>query len=124
MRDFVENESGGQLPLSGKLPDMKSDTMNYIALQNIYREKALSDLEAVKKRVKGLVEGTDMVIPDETIEIFCKNAANIRVIQYHPLTENHVQAEKIGKQVNECSIILCNFKNNPLKKYSFHSKLD
>jgi amyloid beta precursor protein binding protein 1 len=75
---------------------MKSDTLNYIALQNIYREKALSDLEAVKKRVNGILEGSDVVIPDETIEIFCKNAANITVIQYQPLTEIHVQPEKLG----------------------------
>ncbi|GAA5800470.1 hypothetical protein HPULCUR_005900 [Helicostylum pulchrum] len=97
LRDFVETESGGQLPLSGKLPDMKSDTMNYIGLQKVYREKALSDFESVKKRVKGLIEGTDMVIPHETIEIFCKNASNLRVIQYRSLTENHVQPEKLGK---------------------------
>ncbi|KAI8087500.1 hypothetical protein BDF21DRAFT_335428 [Thamnidium elegans] len=95
LRDFVETESGGQLPLSGKLPDMKSDTMNYIGLQKVYREKALSDFESVKRRVKGLVEGTDVVIPDETIEIFCKNASNLRVIQYRSLTENPVQPEKL-----------------------------
>lgn len=97
MRDFVENEGGGQLPLSGKLPDMKSDTLNYIGLQKVYREKALSDLEAVKKRVRGFVEGSDVNIPDETIEVFCKNASNVRVIQYRPLNENHVLAEKLGK---------------------------
>lgn len=34
VRDFVANEGNGQLPLSGKLPDMKSDTMNYVGLQN------------------------------------------------------------------------------------------
>lgn len=75
---------------------MKSDTCNYIGLQNVYREKALSDLEAVKKRVRGFVEGSDITIPDETIEIFCKNASNVRVIQYQSLTENHVPAEKLG----------------------------
>ncbi|KAI7887818.1 Nedd8 activating enzyme E1 subunit 1 [Mucor mucedo] len=95
VRDFVENEGGGHLPLSGKLPDMKSDTLNYIGLQNVYREKALCDLEAVKKRVRGFLEGSEVSIPDETIEIFCKNASNVRVIQYRPLTENHVLAEKL-----------------------------
>jgi hypothetical protein len=34
VRDFVANEGDGQLPLSGKLPDMKSDTKNYVGLQN------------------------------------------------------------------------------------------
>lgn len=78
---------------------MKSDTLNYINLQNIYREKALADLEAVKKRVKGFVEGTDIVIPDETVELFCKNAANVMVVQYNRLTDNNVQPEKLGKLV-------------------------
>ena len=96
VRDFVENEGGGQLPLSGKLPDMKSDTLNYIGLQKIYREKALADFNAVKKRVHGFIEDSEVSIPDETIELFCKNAAHITVIQYQPLTDFHVQPEKLG----------------------------
>ncbi|CAO3651484.1 unnamed protein product [Mucor hiemalis] len=110
VRDFVENEGGGQLPLSGKLPDMKSDTLNYIALQRIYREKALSDFEAIKRRVHNIVEGSEITIPDETIELFCKNAFNITVIQYRPLTEIHVQAEKlvdlIKNEENFCYYLL------------------
>lgn len=35
VRDFVANEGEGQLPLPGKLPDMKSDTANYVKLQNV-----------------------------------------------------------------------------------------
>ncbi|KAL9543592.1 hypothetical protein MBANPS3_008045 [Mucor bainieri] len=95
VREFVENEGGGQLPLSGKLPDMKSDTCNYINLQNVYREKALADLDAIKKRVAGLTEGSDVQIPEETVELFCKNASSIRVIQYTPMTENYVQPDKL-----------------------------
>ena len=62
-----------------------------------YREKALSDLNAIKKRVVGLTEGSDVQIPEETVELFCKNASNIRVIQYKAITENHVQPDKLGK---------------------------
>ncbi|CEP12642.1 hypothetical protein [Parasitella parasitica] len=96
VREFVENEGGGQLPLSGKLPDMKSDTCNYINLQNVYREKALYDINAIKKRVKALTEGSDTQIPDETVELFCKNAAHIKVIQYKCITENHLQPDKLA----------------------------
>ncbi|CEI91335.1 hypothetical protein RMCBS344292_05630 [Rhizopus microsporus] len=56
VRDFVENEGEGQLPLSGKLPDMKADTVKYIGLQRVYRQKALSDLNAVKKRVNDILD--------------------------------------------------------------------
>ncbi|RCH88335.1 NEDD8-activating enzyme E1 regulatory subunit, partial [Rhizopus stolonifer] len=97
VRDFVDHEGAGHLPLSGKLPDMKSDTLNYIRLQNVYREKALSDLNAIKQRVYGLIEGTDVSIPEETIETFCKNAASIRVISYKVLSENHLQGTKLAQ---------------------------
>lgn len=64
-----------------------------------YREKALSDLNTIKKRVAGLTEGSDVQVPEETIELFCKNASNIRVIQYKAMTENHVQPDKLSKML-------------------------
>lgn len=102
----MENEGGGQLPLSGKLPDMKSDTVNYIQLQNVYRTKAMSDLEAIRQRVNQLVKGFDMTISDESIEVFCKNAANIRVIKYKPIFKNGVEGDRLGKCLVEGSICL------------------
>ncbi|KAI9258570.1 hypothetical protein BY458DRAFT_517952 [Sporodiniella umbellata] len=98
---FVENEGQGQLPLSGKLPDMKSDTTKYIGLQNIYRQKALSDLDAVKKRVHDLLEGHDLVISEEIIQTFCKNAGHIKVIEYRPLDKHYEQANKIARWIKE-----------------------
>ncbi|KAI8329186.1 amyloid beta precursor protein-binding protein 1 [Blakeslea trispora] len=100
VRDFMENEGGGQLPLSGKLPDMKSDTVNYIQLQNVYRTKAMSDLEAIRQRVNQLVKGFDMTISDESIEVFCKNAANIRVIKYKPIFKNGVEVQLLKNDEN------------------------
>jgi hypothetical protein len=47
--------------------------------------------------VKGLTEGSDVQIDEETIELFCKNASNIRVIQYKAMSEKHVQPDKLGK---------------------------
>lgn len=35
VRDFVENEGGGLLPLKGSLPDMTADTEKYISLQQM-----------------------------------------------------------------------------------------
>lgn len=96
VRDFVENEGEGQLPLSGKLPDMKADTVKYIGLQRVYRQKALSDLSAVKKRVNDILDGDETVISDEVIETFCKNAGHIKVIQYRLISSHYKQADKIG----------------------------
>lgn len=35
VKDFIENEGHGCLPLRGTLPDMTADTNNYIALQQL-----------------------------------------------------------------------------------------
>lgn len=36
MRDFIDNEGKGLLPLKGNLSDMTADTEKYIALQQMY----------------------------------------------------------------------------------------
>ncbi|KAI9480556.1 MAG: NEDD8-activating enzyme E1 regulatory subunit-like protein [Benjaminiella poitrasii] len=119
VRDFVENEGQGQLPLSGKLPDMKSDTCNYIGLQKVYREKALSDFNAIKERVKGF----NVQIPDETIELFCKNASNVRVIQYKILNENQLSPEKLvnlaKNEENFCYYIIFKAADKFKQKYGY-----
>ncbi|KAG0946605.1 hypothetical protein G6F57_002514 [Rhizopus arrhizus] len=101
VRDFVENEGQGQLPLSGKLPDMKADTMKYIGLQNVYRQKALFDLNAVKERVKILLKDGDQIISDEIVQTFCKNTGHIKVIQYRPFSAYYGQVKKIVQWVKE-----------------------
>lgn len=39
MRDFIDNEGGGMLPLKGALPDMTADTEKYITLQQMYDDQ-------------------------------------------------------------------------------------
>ena len=36
LKRFVENEGEGTLPVSGVIPDMKSDTESYVLLQRMY----------------------------------------------------------------------------------------
>lgn len=38
VRDFIENEGNGHLPLQGSLPDMTAETSRYIALQQMLVE--------------------------------------------------------------------------------------
>ncbi|KAG7663555.1 uncharacterized protein J8A68_002941 [[Candida] subhashii] len=75
LENFV-TKNNQQLPLAGSLPDMASDTKNYINLQNIYRTKALKDQKLFTEEVHGILESigrnpTD--IPNESIAVFCKN---------------------------------------------------
>ncbi|EAL88910.1 hypothetical protein KXW98_003959 [Aspergillus fumigatus] len=71
------------LPLPGSLPDMKAQSADYVSLQNIYKSKARKDVEEVTatvRRLEAQLGPRAAVIPDKDIEIFCKNAAHIKVI--------------------------------------------
>jgi len=97
VRDFVRNEGAGLLPVPGKLPDMKANTKGYIGLQQIYRQKALEDLNAVSAKVQDILTSVGL-LPDaidaKEIEEFCKQAAHVKVIRYRTLEQEFVTAPK------------------------------
>ncbi|EAW06738.1 NEDD8-activating enzyme E1 regulatory subunit [Aspergillus clavatus NRRL 1] len=71
------------LPLPGSLPDMKAQSADYVSLQNIYKSKARQDVEeviATVRRLEAQLGPRLAAIPEKEIEIFCKNAAHIKVI--------------------------------------------
>ena len=73
----------GVLPLPGTLPDMKAQSADYVSLQNIYKSKARRDVEEVTAIVRQLEHQLARQlppIPEREIEVFCKNAAHIRVV--------------------------------------------
>ncbi|KAJ3311180.1 NEDD8-activating enzyme E1 regulatory subunit [Blyttiomyces sp. JEL0837] len=90
VRDFVDNEGQGCLPLPGGLPDMKADTDSYIQLQTLYRKKAVEDKSNVQKRVANLLAScgkpTDWISTEE-IDRFCKNSSLLKLIRYRSLSE-------------------------------------
>ncbi|EEP79778.1 hypothetical protein UREG_04624 [Uncinocarpus reesii 1704] len=74
------------LPLPGTLPDMKAQSSDYISLQNLYKTKARKDLAEVVSTVRAIETqlGPDRVvspISEKEIEVFCKNAAHIKVVK-------------------------------------------
>ena len=76
-------EKHGVLPLPGSLPDMKAQSSDYIWLQNIYKSKARVDVAEVETIVRATETqlGRTVEIPVREIEVFCKNAAHIKVIK-------------------------------------------
>ncbi|KAG9229360.1 hypothetical protein BJ875DRAFT_200570 [Amylocarpus encephaloides] len=66
------------LPLPGSVPDMKAQSTIYVQLQNIYKSKARQDVLEVLETVRVHPGGKD--IPVTEVEIFCKNAAFIKLI--------------------------------------------
>jgi amyloid beta precursor protein binding protein 1 len=57
---------------------MKAQSTVYVRLQNIYKAKARQDAAEVLQMVRSHASGKD--IPAAEVEIFCKNAAFIKLI--------------------------------------------
>jgi amyloid beta precursor protein binding protein 1 len=91
LREFVDNEGKGDLPLSGTIPDMTADTTGYIALQRIYHEKAAADVAAVAHRVDGILSkiGRVSIVSPDSVKKFCKNARFLKVVRYRSLEEEY-----------------------------------
>ena len=84
VKDFVENEGNGLLPVKGSIPDMFSDSKSYIELQSIYKEKANQDFLEVFKKVQTLLESlgrNEESISESLVKKFCKEASNLRIIR-------------------------------------------
>merc|ERR1719336_1876884 len=48
LRDFLENEGKGFLPVTTAIPDFEADSKSYIALKNIYQVRAEKDQSIIK----------------------------------------------------------------------------
>lgn len=83
LKQFVATHDN-QLPLAGNLPDMASDTVNYVTIQNIYREKALEDQRDFAAEVMRIMHSIGRSADDtsaESIAEFCRNALVLHVAQ-------------------------------------------
>ncbi|KAL8812554.1 MAG: hypothetical protein Q9223_001019 [Gallowayella weberi] len=80
----------GSLPLPGALPDMKSQSQDYIELQNIYKAKARQDVDEITKSIRSTEADLQRPTPIERkeIEAFCKGAAFAKLIKGQPLLAN------------------------------------
>ncbi|XP_069112998.1 NEDD8-activating enzyme E1 regulatory subunit-like isoform X3 [Argopecten irradians] len=91
VKEFVEGEGKGALPLRGTIPDMTADSERYIQLQQVYRDQAVQDVAIVTNKVQDLVQtlGRDPGISEQDIKLFCKNAAFLRVVRCRSLEEEY-----------------------------------
>ncbi|KAJ5783138.1 hypothetical protein N7457_004912 [Penicillium paradoxum] len=84
------------LPLPGSLPDMKAQSADYVSLQNIYKAKARKDVEEVTATVRRLetqLGRQASAIPDRDIEVFCKNAAHIKVVRGRDIPQISIDSD-------------------------------
>ncbi|KAF0685585.1 Aste57867_22553 [Aphanomyces stellatus] len=78
------------LPLNGHVPDMTAFTHSYVALQNIYMQKALRDCDEVFANVSTLLESagcSPTMIARENVAEFCKHSSSIRILETRALTD-------------------------------------
>ncbi|XP_034701395.1 NEDD8-activating enzyme E1 regulatory subunit AXR1-like [Vitis riparia] len=90
LKEFIDNEGGGEAPLEGSIPDMTSSTEHYVNLQKIYQAKAEADFLVIEQRVRNILKkiGRDPdSISKANIKSFCKNARKLTVCRYRLLEE-------------------------------------
>merc|ERR1711931_284077 len=92
VKQFVNNEGKGLLPLRGSIPDMTADSERYIALQNCYLNQAERDITAVKVHLHKIlhnIEKSPDLITDQELKHFCKNVAFVKLIRCTSLEDEY-----------------------------------
>jgi amyloid beta precursor protein binding protein 1 len=90
LREFVQNEGNGKLPLKGSIPDMHTESHTYIALQTLYKERAEQDVQVVLKRVRNILTKLGRPptsISEDEVRLMCKNALTLRVLRFRSLKD-------------------------------------
>jgi len=95
VREFVEKEGDGLLPLRGTLPDMTADSDRYIALQRIYKQQAAHHIANVTHHMHSILQQDDVEIHvrEQEVHAFCRNAASLRVLRYRSLESEYSSSE-------------------------------
>lgn len=105
VRQFIENDGQGWLPLPGSgLPDMTADTANYINLQNIYRAQAIADSDIVYRYAQQQL--TELNLPSETItdqetKLFCREIASACIVRGTKIADEYEKCYKSQYIANE-----------------------
>ncbi|KAF9218592.1 hypothetical protein BS17DRAFT_791049 [Gyrodon lividus] len=74
LKEFTDQSETHTLPLTSTLPDMKSDTLNYIHLQRLYKTRAEEEKKAFKSHLRAHVD-------DAMVDSFVKNAHALQVLR-------------------------------------------
>lgn len=97
LKDFVDKDGNGLLPLPGSLPDMTAETSLYINLQNIYRARAVHDADSVFRRVQDLLKELNKSsdwISEKDVRLFCREAAYLSVTRGTKISDEYEKGPK------------------------------
>ncbi|EDQ84393.1 uncharacterized protein MONBRDRAFT_30271 [Monosiga brevicollis MX1] len=104
LKRFVNTH--GSLPLRGSLPDIETDTASYVRLQEAYKAQAEADRIEIANYVAEdlkMVGRPTTAVPEDTIKLFCKNAAFLAALTCRSL-EDEAQAPEsslLDRQLEE-----------------------
>lgn len=104
LKDFIDNEGSGYLPLSGSIPDMTAETALYINLQNIYRAKSRNDADSVLRRVHELLEELNKScdwITEKELRLFCREASHLSVTRGTKIADEYEKGSSTVTISNE-----------------------
>ncbi|XP_067905163.1 NEDD8-activating enzyme E1 regulatory subunit [Heterodontus francisci] len=105
VKQFVEKEGLGSLPVRGTIPDMIADSTRFIRLQNVYREKAKEDASVINDYVTEILESIGRppeTISEKDIWLFCRNAAFLRLVRCRSLAEEFNAETTNRDQIASC----------------------
>merc|ERR1719242_2208324 len=96
LKDFMEKDSNGFLPVTTAIPDFEADSKSYIKLKGIYKARAARDAELVKgyieQRLESVGRPKDAIHP-AAIERFVKNCRNLHVERMRALNDEYWNPE-------------------------------
>ncbi|GLH15708.1 hypothetical protein R5R35_001352 [Gryllus longicercus] len=107
LREFVENEGAGALPLRGTLPDMTADTERYIHLQQVYHSQAAKDAEVMFRRVQQLLREINQSpdsITEKDVKLFCKHTSTMHLVRGSCIADdydNKIFAQKLAPHLED-----------------------
>ena len=113
LREFVNGEGGGLLPLRGSIPDMFSSSDKYIGLQRLYQARASADAEAVMRHAQILLDKLGRPrdsISEQEVVTFCRHSAFLQVVRTHSLHQENdpqtINASALDTYLDDSSSIM------------------
>ncbi|KAG7390707.1 NEDD8-activating enzyme E1 regulatory subunit [Phytophthora boehmeriae] len=99
LAEFV-NQNDGLLPVTGVVPDMTASTESYVALQELYVNKAKEDATKVYGLLRKRLQ--DLKLPEDTVSFeavaeFCKNAPSTGILETRSVAQEfkHVDLSSV-----------------------------
>jgi len=90
LRDFMEKEGKGLLPVSTNIPDMHCLPEYYVTLKRIYQKGYERDLDLIRNYLDARLKDLSLVpedIDNELFERFVKNVRNLRVVRFRAICD-------------------------------------